>query len=195
LSFLSYHEPHHIIESQPMFLRNLLLLAVAAAALSQIPSFLGLTEQQHAKAPVPSGVAKAAAIAVIPAKLPAASGTAALAADASGHYRGSFRINGKPVEGMVDTGATSVAINESTARRLGFSGNALDFRYEVSTANGKTRAAFVMLDRVELDDIRVRDVQAAVLKDDALSSTLIGMSFLKKLSSFSVQDGALRMKQ
>ncbi len=76
-----------------------------------------------------------------------------------------------------------IALNESTARRLGFGGNALDFRYDVDTANGRTKAAKVTLDRVELDDVRVRDVQALVLKDEALSSSLIGMSFLKKLAA------------
>jgi aspartyl protease family protein len=52
-----------------------------------------------------------------------------------------------------------------------------------------------MLDRVEIGGIRVRDVEAFVLKDEALSSTLVGMSFLKKLASYAVADGSLSMKQ
>ena len=48
-----------------------------------------------------------------------------------------------------------------------------------------------MLDRVEIGSLKVRDVEAFVLKDKALDSMLIGMSFLKKLSSFSVKDGSL----
>jgi aspartyl protease family protein len=118
-----------------------------------------------------------------------------LQADAQGHYTGNFRMNGKPVQGLIDTGATYVALNESLARRLGFSGNQLDFRYAVNTANGQTKAAHVMLDRIEIGGIRVRSVEAFVLKDEALSGTLVGMSFLQKLASYSVADGSLSLKQ
>ncbi len=102
-------------------------------------------------------------------------------------------MNGKPVEGLVDTGASSIAINETTAKRLGFSSNSLDYRYAISTANGSTKGALVRLDRVEIGSIRVTGVDAMVLKDDALSGTLIGMSFLKRLSSFQVADGSLKL--
>ena len=49
-----------------------------------------------------------------------------------------------------DTGASLVAINVSTARRLGFSPAALDFQHQVRTANGSTKAAYVVLDRIEI---------------------------------------------
>jgi aspartyl protease family protein len=122
-------------------------------------------------------------------------GTMRLQADAQGHYSGDFRINGRQAQGLIDTGATYVALNESFARRLGYTGNQLDFRYSVNTANGTTKAAHVILDRVEIGGIRVRDVEAFVLKDDALSFTLVGMSFLRKLASYSVADGSLSLKQ
>jgi aspartyl protease family protein len=53
----------------------------------------------------------------------------------------------------------------------------------------------VTLDRVEIGGIRVRDVEAFVLRDDALTTTLVGMSFLRKLASYSVADGSLSLKQ
>ncbi len=65
-----------------------------------------------------------------------------------------FRINGKTVDAMIDTGASTVAINETTARRLGFGGNDLNFKYKVNTANGDTLAAVVTLDRVEVGGVR-----------------------------------------
>ena len=116
-----------------------------------------------------------------------------LKVDAQGHYSGDFRINGKPIRGLIDTGATYVAVNESTARRLGFGAADLDYRYSVSTANGETKAAFVKIGRIEIGSIKVRDIDAMVLKDEALSSTLVGMSFLKKLRSYGVEDGALHL--
>lgn len=121
------------------------------------------------------------------------SGTSILKADSLGHYRGLFKLNGKPVEGMVDTGASAVAINESTARRLGYGAAALDFRYTVNTANGRSEAAVVRLKRVEVGSIRIDDVDALVLRDDALSDTLIGMSFLGRLSSYKAERRSLTM--
>jgi aspartyl protease family protein len=181
-------------------LRTFLMILFAAALASQIPYILGLTEIADGSRPSDdisargTSVAASADAAQVAAK-PSGSGSVVLASDGRGHFVADFRLNGKSVEGLVDTGATSVAINESTARRLGFSAGSLDFRHRVNTANGVARAASVRLERVEIAGIRVRDVEAVVLEDKALSGTLIGMSFLKRLSSFQVQNGSLRLVQ
>ncbi|WP_419907702.1 TIGR02281 family clan AA aspartic protease [Hoeflea sp.] len=114
-----------------------------------------------------------------------------LAADASGHFRGDFRINGRPVTGLIDTGATAVAINRTTARNVGVFLSPAMFKYRVMTANGAVKAARVELGTVELKSIRVRNVEAYVLDDDSLAGTLIGMSFLNRLSSYQARDGKL----
>lgn len=119
--------------------------------------------------------------------------SAVIDADQSGHFTGLFAINGRKEEGMVDTGASMVAINVSTAQRLGIDRADLDFRYAVETANGKTRAAYIRLDKVEIGPVRIENVGAMVLDDKALSGTLIGMSFLKALSSYKVEDGRLHL--
>ncbi len=117
-----------------------------------------------------------------------------LDADARGHFFGTFRINGRTERGLVDTGASAIAINLSTARRLGISPGALDFTAaRVNTANGVVEAAPATLSRIEIGGISLRDVQALVLPDKALSGTLIGMTFLNRLSSFRVEDGALHL--
>lgn len=117
-----------------------------------------------------------------------------LKADPRGHYVTDFTINGRKVHAMVDTGASVVAINRSTAKRFGIIVGAEDFTARVSTANGDIKAAPVMLDKVEIGRIQVRDVQAMVLEDSALSSVLIGMSFLRNLR-FSVADNTLSLTQ
>ncbi len=96
---------------------------------------------------------------------------------------------------MIDTGATLVSLNESTARGLGISSANLDYRYTTQTANGAAKFALVKLDRLEIGSVKVSDVDAAVMKDEALNSTLIGMSFLKKLRAFGVQDGSLHLTE
>lgn len=110
-----------------------------------------------------------------------------------GHFFGTFTINGRKADGLVDTGASVVAINISTARRLGVSTGSLSFDAKVNTANGIVKAAVVMLDRVEIGTIAVKDVQAMVLPDKSLSGMLVGMSFLNKLSSYRVENGALHL--
>ncbi len=118
-------------------------------------------------------------------------GHVVLRADARGHYEGAFRINGRSVKGMIDTGASVIAINRSTARKLGVSVAESDFKYRVATANGTIPAARVVLKRVEIQSIRVNNVEALVVDDKSLSLTLIGMSFLNKLASYQARNGEL----
>ena len=129
------------------------------------------------------------------AKREALSGEERLEMNAQGHFIAQFRMNGRPVEAMVDTGATMVAINKSTARRLGINVVPADFKYSVSTANGKTMVARAVIQTIEIGGVRVRDVEAAVLDDRALEGTLLGMTFLRQLKSFSVEDNELILKQ
>lgn len=118
-----------------------------------------------------------------------------LAADPRGHFTADFRLNGRPVAAMIDTGATLVAINASTARKIGISLSPDAFRYKVETANGPTKAAAAMIDNLQIGRIVVDRVQAVVLDDRALSATLIGMSFLNRLGKFEVKNGVLLMVQ
>lgn len=118
-----------------------------------------------------------------------------LVADARGQYSAEFRLNGRIVPAMIDTGASVVAINRSTARRIGLTLNPGDFKAEVETANGRTKAAMALIDRLEIGRIDLRDVQAVVLEDHALAGTLIGMTFLSQLRRFGVENGALVLEQ
>ena len=57
------------------------------------------------------------------------------------------------------------------------------------------RAARVQLNRVEIDDVTVRDVAALVVPDEALSENLLGLSFLSKLRRFEYANGKLLLEQ
>jgi len=115
--------------------------------------------------------------------------------DSRGHFVTKARMNGRQVEVLVDTGATSVAINRSTAKRLGIRLKQSDFKYKVETANGSTKAAAATIDRIEIGRVTVRNVRAAVLDDKALSSTLLGMTFLGELRKFEVKNRELVLEQ
>lgn len=130
---------------------------------------------------------------VVAASVPSNSVT--LKADGRGHYSGTFKINGKPVDGLIDTGASLVALNETTARKLGFAAASLDFKHKINTANGSTDAAHITLKRMEIGGISVNNVDAFVLRDGALGGTLVGMSFLKKLGGYTVNGDRMSLRR
>ena len=105
---------------------------------------------------------------------------ARIATGQGGHFFTPGRINGLPVDFLVDTGATSVAINLPTAKALG-----LNYRagkpISVSTANGVTTAYMVMLDSVRIGDVEVRNVAASVSMGDFPAEILLGNSFLSRV--------------
>jgi len=107
--------------------------------------------------------------------------TVTLRSDARGHFQVDARVDGRPVDFMVDTGASVIALRESSAARLGIRPSQRDYTARASTANGVTAAAPVMLNRVEIAGITVRDVRAFVMPDEGLSTNLLGMSFLSKV--------------
>ena len=115
-------------------------------------------------------------------------------ADASGHFFTTADINGHDIGVLVDTGATAVALSYEDASEAGLRPGTLDFDVPVSTANGVVNAARVKIDRIAIDGLEVEDVDAMVLPEGALRGTLLGMSFLGRLSSFKVEDGVLRLK-
>lgn len=105
--------------------------------------------------------------------------TVRIARGDGGMYETTGSINGKPVEFLVDTGATTVAMNDATARRLGIDYRAGERRL-VETASGITESWFVTLREVSVGAIRVPNVQAGVLRGDQPSRALLGMSFLSR---------------
>ena len=181
--------------------RNVVILGLSAALSVAIPAAYQTFPDLFHRLLIPSQGAPAEQAAAAPEK-PAGGGAKGpagkkvlLSADPRGHFTADFKLNGRSVQAMVDTGATAVAINRTTARRIGLSLNRDDFSYEVKTANGTTRAASVTIARIEIGRVFVENVQAAVLEDSALDGALIGMSFLSRLSRFQVEDRALLLVQ
>lgn len=96
----------------------------------------------------------------------------------AGHYVTAGTINGVPVEFMIDTGATDVAIPAHLQERLGLipTGSAL-----AQTANGVVRVARTELNSVSIGDITVYDVRANLNPGMNGEQILLGMSVLKQL--------------
>ena len=101
--------------------------------------------------------------------------------DRSGMYRINGSLNGHVVNFLVDTGATTVAMNAVQAKRLG-----IDFRYvgrpgQVATASGVVQAYAIRLQTVKVGEIAIRDVAAVVIDGPYPQDVLLGMSFLSRI--------------
>jgi len=114
-----------------------------------------------------------------------------LRADRRGHYQADVEINGRRIGALVDTGASLVVLTYEDAQRLGIFLRDRDFTMRTNTANGIARAAPIMLDRVEIGPIQVRNVQASVSEPGRLGTNLLGMTFLSRIKKF--ESGAGRL--
>lgn len=100
-----------------------------------------------------------------------------IASGKGGHYWVTGKVNIHSVDFVVDTGATSISMNASTAKRLGLN-NVKGERIQLSTANGIKEARLVKLKKVTIGQITQYNVQATIAYDDALPFVLLGNSFL-----------------
>jgi aspartyl protease family protein len=140
-----------------------------------------------------SGVSRKA----IPVEAAEQSGLRSLSipSDARGHFETEGRIEGQRIGFMVDTGASVIALNETSAARFGLRPSRGDYTAAVVTANGTIKAARARLAMVDIGGLVVRDVDAMVLPDEALSENLLGLSFLSKLKRFEYANGTMVLEQ
>ena len=123
----------------------------------------------------------------------AAGQAAQVAKSPDGHYWAEANVNGHDVHFLIDTGATAVALTAADAQRLGFAPAGLNYAYQVTTANGPTLAAKVKLDSVAVAGAEVRDVDAFVIQS-GLQNSLLGMTYLGRLSQFDATPTALILR-
>ena len=112
----------------------------------------------------------------------------------NGHFQTDAIIDGRHISFLVDTGASTIALREADAARLGVHPAQRDYSISVSTANGVIKAAPVELTRVEVGSLTVFNVAAMVLPDEALAQNLLGMSFLSKIK-WEHRNGRLVLEQ
>ena len=136
-------------------------------------------------------------MAAVPAAAPPQVGnrSVSIPRDARGHFQTEGRIDGQRIGFMVDTGASVVALNETSAARFGLRPSRGDYNANVATANGTIKAARTRIAMLKVGDLMVRDVDAMVLPDEALSENLLGLSFLSKLRRFEYANGQMVLEQ
>ncbi len=103
-----------------------------------------------------------------------------LGANSQGHFLSMGQVNGRAVQFLVDTGATSVSIPSSLADSSG-----IDYRkgqrVYTQTANGVATAYRIVFDSVTLGDITIYQVDGIVMEGKGMEVALLGMSFLNRM--------------
>jgi aspartyl protease family protein len=169
-------------------MRNIMIFAAFMVGLGTI-----MAQMADKMTPAQASTSARKAVAVEP---PALSGRSlSIPRDSRGHFQTEGRIDGQRIGFMVDTGASVIALNESSAARFGLRPSRGDYNATVTTANGTIKAARTRLAMVELGGLVVRDVEAMVLPDEALSENLLGLSFLSKLKRFEYANGKMVLEQ
>jgi aspartyl protease family protein len=172
------------------------LLVVAGAIAAIVSVVLAPRLDDAAKARAGGGAASALADdadagAASPARSSsAASQTALPYGDAAilkreedGHYWALANLDGQFVKVMVDTGASTVALTQADARKIGLKPETLSYEWTIRTAGGEVKGAAVTLKQVKIGNVRVQDVDAMVLRE-GLEQSLLGMTFLGELYSY-----------
>ena len=111
-----------------------------------------------------------------------------------GDFALAAHINGARVPMVLDTGASSVVLTQEAAKAAGLPIEVLDYSVNVDTANGRTHAAPVTLDRLAVGGVVERQVPALVVQQGQLKNNLLGMSFLNRLESWEVRGDRLRLR-
>lgn len=101
--------------------------------------------------------------------------------DAHGMFKTIGSINGLPIQFLVDTGATTIAISSVQARRLGIDYRVIGEPGQAITASRVEPVFRVMFDTVKVGGIQLRNVQGTVMEGAMPDIPLLGMSFLGRL--------------
>lgn len=113
---------------------------------------------------------------------------------ADGHFHLTLRMNGVPVDFLVDTGATDVVLTRRDAERVGLDPDDLVFLGRARTANGLVETAYASVDTVELGPMTFQGVDVAV-NGGQMSGSLLGMSFLRRFDRLEIADDRLILER
>ncbi|TLP43334.1 MULTISPECIES: retropepsin-like aspartic protease family protein [Cohaesibacter] len=112
----------------------------------------------------------------------------------NGHFRVLALVNGASLPMIVDTGASAVVLTYEDAEKAGIPISELQFSSPVNTANGQTHAARIWLNNISIGGISEARVPAMVAQKGDLFQSLLGMTYLDRLSGWSVQGDRLTMR-
>ena len=131
---------------------------------------------------------------LIPGRVSTQGRTVEIVRSRAGDFSVSAQVNGAHVPMVLDSGASAVVLTQQAAKAAGLPLEVLNYSVNVDTANGRTRAAPVTLDRLAIGGIVERSVPALIAQPGQLKTNLLGMSFLNRLESWEVRGDKLMMR-
>jgi aspartyl protease family protein len=140
------------------------------------------------------GVADRVMVELVPGRASTHGRTVELARANTGDFRVGAEVNGVRVAMVLDTGASSVVLTHDAAMAAGLPLEFVKYSVNVETANGRTLAAPVTLDRISVGGIVEREVPALIAQPGQLKLSLLGMSFLNRLQSWEVRGSRVMMR-
>ena len=108
-----------------------------------------------------------------------------------GHFAVRANVDNVPILMMVDTGASFVTLTQDDATSIGIDTSNLSFSVPIQTANGMIDAAPITVDHLTVGTIERSNVRALVAPPGTLAGSLLGMSFLNSLASYSISGDRL----
>ena len=111
-----------------------------------------------------------------------------------GHYWFQLDVNGKPVRFMIDSGATTTAVNGNTARETGIQVDKTGYPVFLDTANGRVTAqrGVILSLKIGSQEIGRHNV---VVSESFGDTNVLGMNFLDTMQSWKVEANVMTLKQ
>lgn len=106
---------------------------------------------------------------------------------ANGHFQVNALVNDRPLRFLVDTGASSIVLSHQDALKIGITDDSLNYSVPIVTANGTALAAPIRLQEIKIGPITRNNIKALVTQSGQMQGSLLGMSFLNSLRSYTVQ--------
>lgn len=128
---------------------------------------------------------------LVPGRTVSRGRTVEIAHGRNGEFQVAALVNGARVAMVLDTGASTVVLTQDAAKAAGLPLEVLSYTVNVDTANGRTRAAAVQLDRIAVGSILERGVPALIAQPGQLKTSLLGLSFLNRLDGWRVDGDKL----
>ena len=121
-------------------------------------------------------------------------GTIIIPKEIDGHFHLTLTINDRPIDFLVDTGASDIVLTRKDAARVGFDPNRLDYWGMANTANGTVRLATIRLETVRLGEFIDKNIRASVNKAP-MEKSLLGMRYLSKFSAIEISNDQMILKR
>lgn len=108
----------------------------------------------------------------------------------NGHFVIATTVNNQQINFLLDTGASSIVLTRNDAIKANIDVDSLKYDIPISTANGTSYIAYAIIQKLQVANKVFNNLPVAVTKS-GLDQSLLGMSFLKRVSSYSINDNKL----